>query len=178
MSKDLARAIEVAAAAFADHEPPTHEREEGFEGDHLKEADTHLRKACRAIRLARELLEGDRDALVEERYYTAAIELAFACIERTSSAILIATNQISPEDRPPHNELIERSHAAGVWNREDAARLAELYDDNRAVHYYRHGIPSKTKAEAIVAAAVEFHRLATSSNNFDSSACLCTTGKQ
>lgn len=173
MGKDLAKAIDAAHAAFEDHEPAQEEREDGFESDTLSDADTHLRKACRALQLAQELLAGDRDALVEDRFYTAAIELAFAAIERTSSATLIATNRIRPEEMPPHAELIARSHEAGICGRDEAERLAELYGQNRSVYYYRRGIPTKTKAESIVAAATEFHRLATSGHEFSSGTCTC-----
>ena len=173
MGKDLAAAIKHAETAFADHNPPVEEREDGFETNDLGDADTHLRKACRALRLAEELLAGDRDALIEERYFHAAIELAFACIERTSSAALIATSRISAEEMPKHDDLISRSHEAGICSRDESDRLSALYAENRSVHYYRRGIPTQTKAAAIVAAAAEFHRLATSANIFDGSICLC-----
>lgn len=173
MGKDLAAAIRTSETAFEVHNPPAHERETGFEANELSDADTHLRKACRSLRLAEELLAGDRDALMAERYFHAAIELAFACIERTSSAGLIATRRIGSEEMPRHADLIERSHEAGICSHTESDSLAALYDDNRSVHYYRRGIPTKTKAESIVAAAAEFHRLATSSNIFDGSSCVC-----
>lgn len=173
MSKELGRAVGIAQKAFDDHEPAPDEREDGFESDRLSDADTHLRKACRALQLAHELLAGDRDALVADRFFTAAIELAFACIERTSSAALIATGRIRAEEMPHHADLIDRSHEAGVCGRDDAERLAELYDQNRSVYYYRRGIPSKTKAVAIVEAATEFHRLASKLHEFSGGSCLC-----
>ena len=174
MSKELAKAIERAAQAFTQN-PPTDEREDGFESDTLEDHDTHLRKACRALQLGKELLAGDRDALIEDRFYTAAIELAFACIERTSSAILIASGRITSGEQLPHAKLIARSHEAGAWSKGDAERLAELYEQNRSIHYYRRGIPSRTKAQTIVAAAAEFHRLTVSGRFFDPSTCICAT---
>lgn len=173
MGKDLQERLRVAEGAFEIHEPPVEERETGFEEDRLKDEDVQLRKACRALKIAKELVHDEREGLAHERYYAAAIELSFSCAERTCHGMLISSGRVSPEERPPHQELLARSYEAGIWTAEEAEALEALYDDNRAVYYYRRGIPSRSKAAALLAVAEEVHRLAAESALFGGGTCIC-----
>ncbi len=173
MGKELDTALKHAETAFEDHSPAVDEREHGFEDDNLENADVQLRKGCRALVIARELVHDERQGLAQERHYTAAIELAFSSMERTCQGMLIASGRIEAEERPDHRVSLSRSHETGVWSEDAADRMAALYDDNRAVYYYQRGTPSRTKAAALLAVAEEAHRLAVDSQLFTGGTCIC-----
>lgn len=150
------------------------ERETGFESSELPAHEIQMRKACRALTLASGLLPGKQAGeFSHQRYFTAAIELAFNVIERSCQAALLDAGQLEPEDARSHTEILEMSHRAGYWGEEAASNLATLYHENRSKFYYRKGIPSLTRARTMMEVAVLVHTILTERNDDLEGACLC-----
>jgi len=109
-----------------------------------------LRKACR-------LLSG-ADQLCEDGYYTLTIEAAFTSIERTLLFWLITEGHHDPS-RPPqsHTTAINRSADVGFITEGVATELEDLWNENRAHTYYQDGMPTKERANAMLALAGDIH---------------------
>lgn len=172
MSHRLRAALKQAEDAF-DTKPPMEERETGFEEESLEDHEIQVRKACRAIAAADELVRNAAAGIQQRRHYAAAIELSFCAAERSCHAVLMQAEHVDPDDIPPHHEILSDSHLAGLWTEDESQVLAQLYKENRAAHYYRRGIPSLTKAQAMLALAEEIHYLAVQGGQLGS-VCLCT----
>lgn len=134
-----------AQAAFDQH--PT-EVEPGLDVEDA--ALLQLRKACR-------LLAG-ADALRDADYYTLVVEASFAAIERTVESRLLEHGTTQPDALPgTHPGVYREAAAAGVFAESTAADLADLWRDHRAKTYYRDGLASAKRAEAVNALASEIH---------------------
>lgn len=109
-----------------------------------------LRKSCRSLLGAHRLLD--------DGYYTLAIEAAFTSIEKTFMFWLIEERHQDPSQPPQsHTTAIQRSASVGFITEEVATRLGELWTDNRAQTYYQDGLPTAERAEALLALASEIH---------------------
>ncbi|WP_121823012.1 hypothetical protein [Halostella salina] len=109
-----------------------------------------LRKACR-------LLDG-AETLRDAAYYTLVIEASFVAIERTIEFRLLERGTLQPDDLPgTHPGVYQEAGAAGVFPESIAADLADLWRDHRAKTYYRDGLASANRAEAMYTLAAELH---------------------
>jgi hypothetical protein len=124
-----------------------------------------LRKACRSLSGA--------DHLLEEGYYTLPIEAAFTAIEKSCLFWLIDEGNQDPSKPPQsHTTAIKRSASVGFFSPAVAARLEELWDENRAHTYYRNGIATQERATAMVALADRIHLKVVNSVGLPHE-CLC-----
>lgn len=109
-----------------------------------------VRKACRSLTGA--------DQLLERGYYTLTIEAAFTSIEKSFLFCLIDEGHQDPSNPPQsHTRAIKRSEEVGFISRAVAARLEELWVENRAQTYYQDGIATQERATAMVALATRIH---------------------
>ncbi|WP_436343771.1 hypothetical protein [Natronorubrum sp. FCH18a] len=109
-----------------------------------------LRKSCRSLLGARHLLD--------DGYYTLAVEAAFTSTEKTFMFWLIEERHQDPSQPPQsHTTAIQRSAAVGFITEEVAIRLGDLWTDNRAQTYYQDGRATAERAEAMLALATEIH---------------------
>lgn len=167
----LERALGRALAVF---EEPTEEaeREPGFEYPDLDESDRQLRKACRLLDLSRRLLHDPR--MDHERHYTVAIETSFGAIERAIQAGLARAGRLEERHTRSHEDLLKDSHLIGLWDQDISGGLARLHHDHRSGVYYRDGMPSLSRAEALWWLADEVHRTIIAWNQFTADECICT----
>ncbi|AGB36927.1 hypothetical protein [Natronococcus occultus] len=121
------------------------------EGLDVSSADLlQLRKACR-------LLSG-AERLLEDEYYTLAIEAAFISIERTLLFWLLTEGHHDPSQPPQsHTTAINRSAEVGFLTDEVATELEDLWNENRAHTYYQDGMTTDDRADAMVALTNEIH---------------------
>jgi len=109
-----------------------------------------LRKACRSLSGA--------DQLLADGYYTLAIDAGFTSIEKTFLFWLIADGHQDPANPPQsHTTAINRSADVGFVSPEVAARLEDLWRDNRAQTYYQSSLATRERAETILALATSIH---------------------
>jgi HEPN domain-containing protein len=121
------------------------------EGLDVSSADlVQLRKACRLLSGAEQLLE--------DGHYTLTIEAAFTSIERTLLFWLITDGHHDPSQPPQsHTTAINRSAEVGFLTDELATELEELWNENRAHTYYQDGMATDERAAAMVALAAGIH---------------------
>lgn len=142
-----------------DVEPSLTEAEEAFrrsgqrreEGLDVSDAGLlQLRKACRSLSGA--------DDLLDRGYYTLVIEAAFTSIEKTLLFWLIREGHHDPANPPQsHTTAIRRSGEVGYLSEEIASRLVDLWQTNRAQTYYQDGLATRERAESLLELADEIH---------------------
>jgi uncharacterized protein (UPF0332 family) len=157
---DLAPHLSTAEEAFQ-YGGQSHE--EGLNVSNAKLV--HLRKACRLLSGATEL--------IADGYYTLTIEAAFTSIERSLLFWLITEGNHDPSQPPgSHTTAIKRSAEVGYITEAVATKLTELWRNNRAQTYYQDGIATAERAEAMLSLATEIHSQALSLAGFRHE-CLC-----
>jgi len=109
-----------------------------------------LRKACRSLSGA--------DQLLDDGYYTLTVEAAFTSIEKTFLFWLIHDSYQDPSNPPQsHTTAINRSAEVGFISDEVAARLEDLWSDNRAQTYYQTGKATNERATTMLELADGIH---------------------
>lgn len=109
-----------------------------------------LRKACRLLAGAAELLDAG--------YYTLVIEASFAAIERSIEFRLFERGELEPRNLPgSHTTVYHEAATVGIVSERTADRLAELWRDHRAKTYYRDGLATAARANALHNLATEVH---------------------
>jgi len=126
-----------------------------------------LRKACRLIDAAQFLREQDG-------YYTVIIETAFAAIERTIQFYLLDTGLLHEDEYVNHENVYRMGEDAGLYGREFAGKLTNLWRNNRSETYYREGIATEARAEKMIelAEAVHSHVLHLAGQSHE---CICNS---
>lgn len=108
-----------------------------------------LRKACRLLDAAGFLLERDG-------HYTVIIESSFIAIERSIQYYVLQSGmQVAGFD---HSEVYERAVDAGLYSQSFAENMINLWRGNRASTYYRQGIGSERRAQAMYELSEAVHR--------------------
>lgn len=111
-----------------------------------------LRKACRSLSGAEQLLA--------DGYYTLVVEAAFTSIEKTFLFWLVTECHQDPATPPQsHTTALQRSAEVGFLSEEIAERLTDLWSDNRAQTHYQHGKATRERADAMLALATHLHAL-------------------
>lgn len=112
--------------------------------------ETQLTKACRLL----EVIES-----IEEHngHFTAIIELSFGAIERSIEAYAVAMSGDEVEEFRDHEFSYERAHQLGLFERETAEKMKNLYSENRTESYYGGGQPTDHQAEAMAELARSVH---------------------
>lgn len=127
--------------------------------------ETQLTKACR-------LLEVVETLQAQDGYYTAVIEVCFGTLERSIEAYALSMTDNSLEDFQDHEFSYERAHETGLFERETAERMKEIYSDNRTDSYYGGSRPTEEQAEAMSELATAVHQFAASQIR-EGGVCLC-----
>jgi len=144
--------IDRAENAFQEASSDLARHEEGIEsGGGWK---TQLTKACKRLEVATVLHR-------QNGYYTAITELCFGVIERSIEAYTVAMAGDDVEDFSDHEYGYERAHQVGLFEKETADALLNLYGENRTESYYGGGRPTGDQAEAMSELAGAVHDFAT-----------------
>ncbi|MFC6768006.1 hypothetical protein [Natrinema soli] len=143
-SKDLEAALGDAEDAFQRRpENP----EIGLE--HVSDpAVLQLRKSCRLLDAAGFLL--DRNG-----HFTVIIESSFVAIERSIQFYVEEKGYDVAGQR--HTEVYELGVRAGLFSRDVAERLEELWIENRSESYYRTSVAGEYRAQTIYEFAAQLH---------------------
>ncbi|XVH33287.1 hypothetical protein ACNS7O_14830 (plasmid) [Haloferacaceae archaeon DSL9] len=143
-SKEIEAALGDAEDAF--QRKPTNP-EIGLE--HVSDpAVLQLRKACRLLDAAGFLL--DRNG-----HFTVIIEACFVSIERSIQFYVEEKGYDVAGQR--HTEVYELGVRAGLFSRDVADRLEELWIENRSESYYRTGVAGEYRARTIYRLAAQLH---------------------
>jgi len=108
--------------------------EDGISAD--EDWKTQLTKACRLLEVVETLQSQDG-------YYTAVIEVCFGAIERSIEAYALAMTNDTLQDFRDHQFSYERAHQIGLFERETAEAMEDLYSENRTESYYGGGRPTE-----------------------------------
>jgi len=131
--------------------------------------ETQLTKACRLLEVVTTLRsEGD--------YFTAIIEVCFGAIERSIEAYALSMTNDSLQDFQDHQFSYERAHQVGLFTKETAEELKDLYSENRTESYYGGGRPTEEQAEAMAELAGAVHQFAVDQIR-EGGVCLCEERK-
>ena len=143
-SKELEAALADAEDAF---QRKPENPEVGLE--HVSDpAVLQLRKACRLLDAAGFLL--DRNG-----HFTVIIESSFVAIERSIQFYVEEKGYDVAGQR--HTEVYELGVRAGLFSRDVAERLEELWLENRSESYYRTGVAGEYRARTIYELAAQLH---------------------
>jgi hypothetical protein len=137
--------------ALADAEDAFQRRPENPEAglEHVSDsAVLQLRKACRLLDAAGFLI--DRNG-----HYTVIIESSFVAIERSIQYYVEEKGYDVAGQR--HTEVYDLGVRAGLFSRDVADRLEELWLENRSESYYRTGVAGEYRARTIYELAVQLH---------------------
>lgn len=138
-------------AALADAEDAFQRRPENPEVglEYVSNPDVlQLRKACRLLDAADFLLN-------RNGHYTVIIESSFVAIERSIQFYVEQKGQDVAGQR--HTEVYELGIRAGLFSRDVADRLEELWTENRSESYYRTGVAGEYRARTVHRLAVQLH---------------------
>lgn len=127
--------------------------------------ETQLTKACRLIEVTETLQ-------AEDGYYTAVIEVSFGAVERSIETYALAMTNDSLQDFQDHQFGYERAHQIGLFTRETAEDMKNLYSENRTESYYGGGRPTEEQADAMVDLAAAVHEFSVSQIR-EGGVCLC-----
>lgn len=145
-STEIARLIEQAERSF---DAPPEAIETGLEAQDA--ALLQMRKACRLLASADQLLDGG--------YYTLVIEASFVTIERSIEFRLLERGTLDPRDLPgSHTSVYREAARVGVLSEESADQLADLWRNHRAKTYYQDGLATRERAQTLYDLATEIHR--------------------
>jgi len=137
--------------------------EEGISAD--ADWETQLTKACR-------LLEVVDTLQTQDGYYTAVIEVCFGAIERSIEAYALSMSNDTLQDFQDHQFSYDRAHQIGLFERDTAVEMKELYSENRTESYYGGGRPTEEQAEAMTELATAVHEFVVSQIR-EGGVCLC-----
>ena len=126
---------------------------------------TQLRKACK-------YLEACRTLRSQDGFYGAVIELSFGAIERSLEGYLLRDTKDSIDEYLDHEYVYERAGERGLFTRETAGKLMDLYGANRTEHYYGTLAPTREKADAMLELAEGVHRHVVTLIG-DNGVCIC-----
>ena len=156
-------ALEQAQDAFEMVGRGRTEFEDGISAD--EDWKTQLTKACRLLEVV--------DALQsQDGYYTAVIEVCFGAIERSIEAYALSMTNDTLQDFQDHQFSYERAHQMGLFERETAEAMKDLYSENRTESYYGGGRPTQEQAKAMTDLASAVHQFAVSQIR-EGGICLC-----
>lgn len=140
--------------------------EEGIDQD--DDWKTQLTKACRYLESARVLRNQDG-------FNGAVIELSFGAIERSLEAYLLWNTNDSIKNYRDHEMVYDRVADRGLFDRDTASQLKDLYGRNRTEHYYGVYVPTQQKEEAMYALAENVHQYVSDQfRHHDTCICIST----
>ena len=137
--------------------------EDGISAD--EDWKTQLTKGCRLLEVVGTLQSQDG-------YYTVVIEVCFGIIERSIEAYALAMTNDTLQDFQDHQFSYERTHRIGLFERETAEAMRDLYRENRTESYYGGGRPTEEQANAMTNLASAVHQFAVRQIR-EGGVCLC-----
>ena len=155
--------LERAADAFEMVGRGRTEFEHGISAD--ADWKTQLTKACRLLDVATTLQSQDG-------YYTAIIEVCFGTIERSIEAYALAMTTDTLQEFRDHTFCYDRAHQIGLFERDTAEAMKDLYSENRTESYYGGGRPTEEQAQAMTELAIAVHQFSVSQIR-EGGVCLC-----
>lgn len=124
-----------------------------------------LRKACRLLAGAEQLLDAG--------YYTLVIEASFVAIERSLEFRLFDRGEMDPRNLPgSHTTIYQEAARIGIFSESIADDLADLWQEHRARTYYQDGLAAETRARKLNELATEVHEYIVGRSS-RSHECLC-----
>jgi hypothetical protein len=156
-------ALESAQDAFEMDGRGRVEFEDGISAD--ADWKTQLTKACR-------LLEVIDTLQAQDGYHTAVIEISFGIIERSIEAYALSMTNDTLQDFHDHQFGYERAHQIGLFEKDTAAEMKNLYSENRTDSYYGGGRPTAEQANAMADLATAVHQFSGSQIR-EGGVCLC-----
>lgn len=161
---DVREALDRAQDAFGLVGRGQMEFETGISSD--DDWKTQLTKACRLIEVT-DTLQAQGD------YYTAIIEVSFGAVERSIEAYALAMSNDDLRDFQDHEFSYERAHQIGLFTRETAEDMKDLYSENRTESYYGGGRPTEEQARAMADLATAVHEFSVNQIR-EGGVCLCS----
>lgn len=137
--------------------------EEGISQD--DDWKTQLTKGCR-------FLEACRTLRSQDGFNGAIIELSFGVIERSLEGYLLQDTRDEIDDYQDHEFVYNRAGDRGLFTRDTAQGLMDLYGTNRVQHYYGILAPTQEKADSMFELAEGVHRHVVSMVA-DAGVCTC-----
>ena len=122
--------------------------EDGISAD--EDWKTQLTKACRLLAVVDTLQSQDG-------YHTAVIEVCFGAIERSIEAYALAMTNDTLQDFQDHQFSYERAHQIGLFERETAEAMKDLYSEHRTESYYGGGVPQESKRQPLLRSPAHSH---------------------
>jgi hypothetical protein len=156
-------ALERAQDAFEMVGQGRPEFEQGISAD--ADWKTQLTKACRLLNVVETLQ-------AQDGYYTAVIEVSFGAIERSIEAYAISMANDALDDFQDHQFCYDRAHQIGLFEKETAESLRDLYSENRTESYYGGARPTEGQADAMRDLAIAIHQFAVGQIR-EGGVCLC-----
>ncbi|MFC7078326.1 DNA-binding protein [Haloarcula halophila] len=156
-------ALERAQDAFEMVGRGRTEFEEGISAD--ADWETQLTKACRLLEVVDTLQSQDG-------YYTAVIEVCFGAIERSIEAYALSMTNDTLQDFQDHQFSYQRAHQIGLFEKQTAEEMKDLYSENRTESYYGGGRPTKEQARAMTELATAVHQFVVDQIR-EGGVCLC-----
>jgi hypothetical protein len=156
-------ALERAQDAFEMVGRGRTEFEEGISAD--ADWETQLTKACR-------LLEVVDTLQAQDGYYTAVIEVCFGAIERSIEAYALSMTNDTLQDFQDHQFSYQRAHQIGLFEKQTAEEMKDLYSENRTESYYGGGRPTEEQAIAMTELATAVHQFVVDQIR-EGGVCLC-----
>ncbi|GAA0524934.1 hypothetical protein SAMN04488066_1063 [Halorubrum aquaticum] len=160
---DILESLERAQDAFKMAGRGRAEFEEGISAD--DDWKTQLTKACRLIEVT-DTLQAQGD------YYTAVIEVSFGTIERSIEAYALAMSNDELQDFKDHEFSYKRAHQIGLFTKETAEDMKDLYSENRTESYYGGGRPTEEQADAMANLSLAVHQFSVNQIR-EGGVCLC-----
>ncbi|MDI6916380.1 MAG: hypothetical protein QMC80_01125 [Thermoplasmatales archaeon] len=170
--KRLQKLIDDCSEAFVGASSKKDVVEPGLYAEWLESHQLQIKKACRLIGLAKNLID-EKTRVGTQQYYTTAIESCFVAMERTVEAYLLETKVISDDDFISHEKMFEFGATTGIYTKETGEMLISLWNLNRSNVYYRRGLPTKDAAEGMVSLAVSLHNHVLGLNKNLKKECIC-----
>lgn len=133
--------------------------------DQAEEWTTQLTKACKYLEACRTLRNQDG-------FNGAVIELSFGAIERSLESYLLQDTTDDIADYLDHEFVYKRAGDRGLFTRETAHDLMDLYEANRTEHYYGKLVPTQEKSDTMFELAEGVHRYVLSMID-EKDACIC-----
>jgi|APHM01.1.fsa_nt_gi hypothetical protein len=133
--------------------------------DQGEEWKTQLTKGCT-------YLEACRTLRTQNGFHGAVVELCFGAIERSLEGYLLQDTADSIDDYQDHEFVYERAGERGLFTRDTAGELRDLYGTNRTENYYGDLAPTQEKEDAMFELAEGVHRHVTN-NIREGGVCIC-----
>jgi len=155
-------ALDAAIDAFNEEGYGVSTREDAIDSD--ADWKTQLTKACRLLAAV--------EAIADQGFYTATIELCFGATERSVEAYALAEGGDDLNDFHDHTSCYDRATDLGLLSGTTTRELRQLYDTNRTDSYYGGRCPTERQANTMQQLAQNVHEHVTNQIR-EGGVCVC-----